>query len=65
MQERLQQVQAEFTTSLEGDEALLGSNQQLSDWNQVALEYRIERKKLAKAMDSILRLYARLAEEGR
>ena len=65
MQERLEQVQAEFTTALEDDEALLeAADAQMSDWDRVALTYRIERQKLAKAMDTILQLYTRLAKEG-
>jgi hypothetical protein len=61
---RVAAVRDESTSSLEDDVAMLaslrGSEKASATWLQVALEYRIERKRLAAAADTILDLYGKI-----
>ena len=61
---RLQSMASEFTTTLGDDEALLlvleGGTRDAGGFESVALRYRIGRKRIAAAMDTILRVYERV-----
>jgi hypothetical protein len=53
---KLEEIEAEFTTTLEQDKALKAAGG-LTPWHQVAVDYRIERKALARAARKVLDIY--------
>jgi hypothetical protein len=63
LQARLSAVQAEFETSESADNALLERGG-LDGWVRVAVQYRRERKRLARSAAAILNVYRRLCRDG-
>lgn len=70
LSERVAAVHAESTTSLADDEAALvqlqhaagGATAKAASWQEVALQYRMERKRLAAAADTVLSLYGSIID---
>lgn len=56
LRRRLDAVEAEFETNISEDEELLQA-QSRGTWGHVAVQYRLERKKLASAARSVLEWY--------
>lgn len=63
LQARLAAVQSEFDTSEAADDALLEGDA-VSGWLRVAVQYRRERKRLARSAAAILSVYGRLCRDG-
>lgn len=61
IQQELDAVQSEFSTTLQEDVDALKRGG-LSAWKQVALEYRVERKRIAAAVSTVLKIYARVSK---
>lgn len=63
LMDKLQQIEEEFTTTLQYD-LTLQAQPALSAWESAALTYRIERKKIAAAARRVLEIYEEIVQKG-
>lgn len=60
---KLQDIEQEFTTTLQYDQTLL-AQPGLAAWERSSLAYRVERKKIAAAARKVLETYEEIVRNG-